>query len=233
MTASSFEKTSLNQVRQVSKRGHYDHETVYQILDQNLIGQVAFVSDQQPIIIPMLFARRNDELLFHGSTKSRLMRVLCSGEPICVSATILDGLVMAKSLFHHSMNYRSVTVFGSGYEVEDKEEHMEALRIISEKTMPGRWDDARQPNAQEIKATCIAAIKIESASVKIRTGAPSDAPEDFDLPVWSGVIPISQSAGDPIRGEQGSQNLELPDYLKSWRSDFNNQNGVVHENINQ
>jgi nitroimidazol reductase NimA-like FMN-containing flavoprotein (pyridoxamine 5'-phosphate oxidase superfamily) len=202
-----FEQTGCNRVRQVAKRGHYDRETVYQILDASLVGNIGFVSD--------------DELLFHGSSKSRLMSMLCGGEKICVSTTLLDGLVMAKSLFHHSMNYRSVTAFGSGYEVTDEKERMEALRIISDKTMVGRWDDARQPNVQEMKATCIAAVKIESASAKIRTGPPSDEPADMELPVWTGVIPLSQIAGDPIDRPDEVANLKVPDYVDQWRQQAN------------
>ncbi len=218
-----FKQTTLNQVRRVAKRGHYDRETVFKILDQNLVGQVGFCSDDGPIIIPMLFARRDDELLFHGSSKSRLMNMLCSGSKICVSATILDGLVLAKSLFHHSMNYRSVTVFGSGYEITSDQQRIEALRIISDKTMPGRWDDARGPNVQEMKATCVAAVKIESASAKIRTGEPADDPDDLTLPVWSGVVPFVQHAGQPLAAADNTPGLEVPEYLNRWRADHNSQ----------
>jgi len=216
-----FEQTGCNRVRQVANRGHYDRETVYQILDASLVGNIGFVTDDGPCIIPMLFARCGDELLFHGSSKSRLMNMLCGGGKICVSTTLLDGLVMAKSLFHHSMNYRSVTVFGCGYEVTDENERMEAVRIIADKTMVGRWDDARQPNVQEMKATCIAAVKIESASAKIRTGPPKDEPDDLELPVWTGVLPLAQVAGEPIDREDEVADLKVPDYVKRWRQEVN------------
>jgi nitroimidazol reductase NimA-like FMN-containing flavoprotein (pyridoxamine 5'-phosphate oxidase superfamily) len=216
-----FEQASCNRVRQVAKRGQYDRKTVYQILDASLVGNIGFVTDDGPCIIPMFFARRDDELLFHGSTKSRLMTMLCSGEKICVSTTLLDGLVMAKSLFHHSMNYRSVTVFGCGYEVNDADSRMEAFKIISDKTMVGRWDDARQPNVQEMKATCIAAVKIESASAKVRTGPPSDERADMELPVWTGVIPLTQVAGDPIDRPDEMADLKVPEYVELWRKTVN------------
>lgn len=213
---SAFEKTNRNAVRQVAKRGHYDFDTVHQVLDINLLANVAFVTPEGPAIIPMLFARRDDVLLFHGSTKSRLMQVLGSGAPICVSSTTLDGLVLAKSVFHHSMNYRSVTVFGTGHEVTDEEERLEALRILTERVMPGRWQDARLPNPQEMKATSVVAVKIESASVKIREGEPVEDPEDLALPVWSGVIPLQQAAAAPIPAASDHESLTCPAYLTHW-----------------
>ena len=216
MSETEYHQTETNRVRQVSKRGIYDQATVFRILDACFVGNVGFNTDDGPCIIPMLLARRDDELLFHGSTKSRLMRLLASGQKICVSATMLDGLVMAKSLFHHSMNYRSVTVFGTGSEVTDPEHKMDAFRVISDKTMIGRWDDARKPNDQERKATSIVAVKIESASAKIRSGPPSDEPADRELPVWTGVIPLMQVAKDPINRPDEPQDLPVPQYMRHW-----------------
>lgn len=213
---SSFEKTKLNTVRQVAKRGHYDCETVHHILDACLLANVAFVVSDSPTVVPMLFARRGDSLLFHGSTKSRLMQLLCSGSKVCVSATTLDGLVLAKSLFHHSMNYHSVTAFGTGHEIIDEGERLEALRLISDKVMQGRWEDARQPSRQEMKATCVAAVKIDSASAKIRTGDPVDDAEDLALPVWSGVIPLRQVAAAPVPASNESVVQPYPRYLTNW-----------------
>ncbi len=221
--AANFEQTQVNKVTQVAKRGHYDRDTVCQILDSNLVGNVGFASETGPFIIPMLFARRDDELLFHGSVKSRLMQMLCSGQPICVSVTMLDGLVFAKSLFHHSMNYRSVSTFGIGRELELESERLEALRVITEKVMPGRWEDARQPSPQEMKATCVAAVRIDSASAKIRTGPPIDDVDDRRLPVWSGVIPLVQTAQAPVCAPDGEIVSEVPDYIKNWQSSFNDQ----------
>lgn len=211
----SFEKTPRNTVKQVAKRGHYDVETVNRVLDSTLLGNVGFVTPDGPVIIPMLFARRDDELLFHGSTKSRLIQMLCSGASICVSVTMLDGLVLAKSVFHHSMNYRSVTAFGKGFEITDEHEKFEALRIITDKVMVGRWEDSRQPNTQEMKATCVAVIKIESASAKIREGEPVDDPEDLKLPAWSGVVPLRQVASEPVPIASDLQS-PCPEYLNNW-----------------
>ena len=213
---SSFERTKQNEVRQVAKRGHYDFETVHRILDSSLLGNVGFVTAEGPVVIPMLFARHGDALLFHGSSKSRLMKMLCSGSPICVSVTILDGLVLAKSIFHHSMNYRSVTVFGCGTEITDEHERLEALQVISDKVMQGRWADARQPNQQEMKATCVAAVKIDSASAKLREGDPVDDAEDLELPVWSGVIPLKQVAEAPVPASADRAIQPFPKYLTNW-----------------
>lgn len=219
MSSREFSVTDQNRVRQVAKRAKYDRDAVNEIFDQSLVCQVGFVQADRPFVIPMFFARRNDELLFHGSTKSRLMQSLISGSPICISVTILDGLVLAKSLFHHSMNYRSVTAFGVGHSLGGDSDKLEALKIISDKSMPGRWDDARKPNAQELKATLIASVTIDSASAKIRTGEPVDDPEDENLPVWSGVIPISQKTSSPLPAKGGQQNL-IPQYLQDWRDEF-------------
>ena len=211
-----FEKTAVNRVRQAAKRGHYDKETVHQILDRNLVANVGFATPDGPFVIPMLFARQEDQLLFHGSTKSRLMQMLCSGSPICVSATSLDGLVLAKSVFHHSMNYRSVTVFGNGVEITDETQRIEALRIITDKVMQGRWEDARQPNQQEMKATCVVGVSINSASAKVRTGDPVEDDNDLNLPVWSGVIPFNQVASPPIPAAADNNSLPSPQYLTDW-----------------
>ncbi len=221
MSENDFQQTQANRVRQAAKRAVYDRETVFQVLDASLIGNVGFNTPDGPCIIPMFFARRGDELLFHGSTKSRLMTMLCSGDCVCVSATLLDGLVMAKSLLHHSMNYRSVSIFGSGSEVKCESERMEALKIFTDKTMVGRWDDARQPSPKEMKATRIAAVKIESASAKVRTGPPDDDPEDLSLPVWTGVVPLRQVAGEPIDRPDEEADLGIPEYVKLWREQFN------------
>ena len=226
MTQNTFEKNPRNRIRQAAKRGVYDRETINAILDGNLVGHVGLIVDAEPVVIPMLFARHNDELLFHGSTKSRIMRALCSGQPVCLSATTLDGLVLAKSLFHHSMNYRSVCVFGSGKEIKHDKQRLQALKVITEKTMPGRWNDARQPSEKELKATCLVAVKIDSASAKIRTGPPNDDEPDLDLPVWSGVVPIALKAGQPIHDVNTDIRFNQPDYLASWLSQFNqNENG--------
>lgn len=221
MSQNEYPVSPKNYVKQVARRGAYDQRSVFQVLDCSLVCNVAFVQDNSPFVIPMLFARRENDLLFHGSTKSRLLRTISSGQELCISATLLDGLVLAKSLFHHSMNYRSVTAFGSGRELTSEDERISALRVISDKVMPGRWEDARQPNAQELKATCVVAVNIETASTKIRSGKPIDDDGDIELPVWSGVVPIRQFVQAPIRDEIGKVKLATPVYLEAWCARFN------------
>ena len=221
MNPNEFPVSAKNRVKQVASRGAYDRQSVYDVLDATLTCNVAFIQDNGPVVIPMLFARQGDDLLFHGSTKSRLMQALSSGQQLCISATLLDGLVLAKSLFHHSMNYRSVSVFGTGREVSQDDDRIRALRAISDKVMPARWDDARQPNVQEMKATRVVSVTIETASTKIRTGGPVDDPEDVALPVWSGVVPLRQIAELPIRDESGPEEAATPDYVNAWCGQFN------------
>jgi nitroimidazol reductase NimA-like FMN-containing flavoprotein (pyridoxamine 5'-phosphate oxidase superfamily) len=220
MSQQEFPVSAKNQVKQVAKRGAYDRQTIYRILDSSLVCNIAFVQDNNPFAIPMLFARKGDQLLFHGSTKSRLMKTLSSGQELCISVTLLDGLVLAKSLFHHSMNYRSATVFGAGQTLISEEDRLDALRIISDKVMPGRWDDARQPSAQELKATSVVTVNIHTASSKIRTGSPVDDPADLELPVWSGVVPIRQIAEAAIPDPNGMHDLTMPNYLEAWYKQF-------------
>jgi nitroimidazol reductase NimA-like FMN-containing flavoprotein (pyridoxamine 5'-phosphate oxidase superfamily) len=212
---SSFAADDQNRIRRVPNNAVYDREKVYSILDAALVGQIGFVGESGPVIIPMLFARDGDRLLIHGSTKSRLMLAISGEQKVCFSVTHLDGLVLAKSLFHHSMNYRSVTCFGVGGEVTGVEQRLEALRLMSEKMLPGRWEDARKPSAKEMKATCIAEIMIQSASAKVRKGPPNDDKEDLSLPVWSGILPLRPATGDPIP-DQG-QEVDLPNYIKHWQ----------------
>lgn len=231
MNQNEFPVTSQNRVRQVSKRGGYDRQLVYKVLDLSLICNVAFVQENGPVVIPMLFARNGDDILFHGSTKSRLMQMLSSGQALCLSATLVDGLVLAKSLFHHSMNYRSVSVFATGRELTNDDERMDALRIITDKVMPKRWEDARLPNAQEMKATCVVAASITTASTKIRTGGPIDDTEDLELPVWSGVVPLRQLAEPAIHENVGATALKTPDYVEAWREQYNRQHTSASDNL--
>lgn len=193
-----FAISSLNKIRRLPQRGHYDRETIYAILDAALICHVGFVQDGQPFVIPTLYARDADTLLLHGTPASRLIRHVAGEQPLCISVALLDGLVLAKSVFHHSVNYRSVVIFGRGRLLEDDTEKFNALARFTERVAPGRWNAARQPNAQELKATAVVAVALESASAKIRTGGPKDDEADLDLPVWAGVLPIGEVYGDPI-----------------------------------
>ncbi len=212
----SFPKTDLNQVKRVPNRGHYDKETVYRIFDQAWICHVGFAGETHPTIIPMFHVRVGDEIMFHGATTSRLMQMLASGASVCLSAAMVDGLVLARSLFHHSMNYRSAVAFGTGRLLTGETETMEALKALSDKVMHGRWDDARQPNAKELKATAVVAVKIESASAKIRTGDPSDDQDDMELPVWAGVVPFSQVVGELKPAGDLLKGVSVPGYLDEF-----------------
>ena len=218
---STFEKTTLNTVKRVPKRGIYDKETVYAIVDDALICHVSFVYEGRPIIIPTIHARDGDNLLLHGATSSRMLKHIATGADLAIAVTHLDGLVLARSVFHHSMNYRSAVLFGKGQLIEDPEEKMKALEIFTEKLIPHRWDDARQPSAKEEKATHIVSIPIESASAKVRVGPPGDDDEDYALDVWAGVLPMQTVFGkleaDPLLKEGVDVPTYVVDYANSRR----------------
>ena len=208
-----FPKSERSKLRRIPDRGHYDRETVYDVLDAGMIAHVGIALEGQPFVIPLLYARQDDEIVLHGAKASRLLKVAAAGGEICVTVTLLDGLVLARSLFHHSVNYRSVVVFGKGRLLESEEDKLRALEAISEQMLPGRWADARQPNAKELHATSVVAVKIDEATAKIRTGPPKDEKEDYALPVWAGVIPVRQVSGTPVPDERLEPATPLPDYL--------------------
>jgi uncharacterized protein len=205
------------QVRRLPERGAYDRQTIDGILDEALSCHVGFVEDGQPYVIPTLHARDGDWLYLHGSTASRLLRTLKGGIPICVTVTIHDGLVLARSAFHHSMNYRSVVVLGRAEEVLDQSDKLHALRTMSEHVIPGRWDEVRLPNERELRQTTILRIRLEEASAKIRSGGPKDDNEDLALPVWAGVLPLRLVPDEPVGDERVPEGLALPDYLRTHR----------------
>jgi nitroimidazol reductase NimA-like FMN-containing flavoprotein (pyridoxamine 5'-phosphate oxidase superfamily) len=180
-------------VKREPQRARYDRETIEAILDEALVCHLGFEVDGQPYVIPTLHARVGDRLYVHGSAASRLLRHLAGGARVCVTVTLVDGLVLARSVFNHSVNYRSAVVFGTATLVEDAEKR-EALRALTEQLAPGRWDEARQPTEQELKATWILSLPIDEASAKVRTGPEEDEPEDLDLPVWAGVVPVHLAA---------------------------------------
>ena len=186
-------------VRRLHDRAAYDKETIHAILDAAVVCHVGIVEGDSPAVIPMAFARVGDAIVLHGSSKSRLMVRLGSGTPACVTVTHLDGFVMARSAFHHSVNYRSAVVFGRGELVAGDAAKYAALEAFMEKLHPGRWREVRPPNAVELKATAVVRIPIEEASAKIRTGGPLDDPEDLSLDVWAGVVPLFTSRGEAIR----------------------------------
>jgi nitroimidazol reductase NimA-like FMN-containing flavoprotein (pyridoxamine 5'-phosphate oxidase superfamily) len=196
-----------------------ERQDVVKLLDRSSVCHVGLVTDGQPFVIPTLYARVGDELLLHGSVASRLVRHVRTGEPICVTVTEVDGLVLARSAFETSMNYRSVVVLGSGREVTDPDERLAALRAISEAVLPGRWDDVRPPNDGELRRTMIVAVAIEQCSAKVSSGHPEDPEDELDLPVWAGRVPLRRAAGEPEPSPDLRAGVEVPDYLRTWVDD--------------
>jgi hypothetical protein len=201
-------------VRRHAGRGQYDRETIDAILDAGSVAHVGLVADGQPFVIPMLYAREETEIYLHGSSLSRLLGSVAEGVSMCLTVTLVDGLVLARSAMHHSVNYRSVVVLGDGYLIDDPERKHDALRRIVEQVVPGRSADVRGPNAKELAATEVVALAIREASAKIRTGPPVDARADYDLPVWAGVVPISTTPGEPVPDDRCSE--PLPDYVRTF-----------------
>jgi uncharacterized protein len=202
-------------VKRRAGRGAYDRETVHAILDEGFVGHVGLVDHEQPFVIPMLYARVGEALYLHGSPLSRLLGAAVDGTPLCLTVTLVDGLVLARSAFHHSVNYRSVVLLGQARAVRDREEKVEALRLVVEHIAPGRSADARGPNAKELKATEVVAMTIDEGSAKVRTGPPIDGQEDYEIPIWAGVLPLRLQAGTPVSDAQCEQ--PLPPYIDSYR----------------
>jgi len=198
----TYTPTNRTQVHRLPKRAVYDKAQVHAILDEGRICHVGFVLDGQPFVIPTGYARRGDTLYIHGSAASRMVRESSSGIPISVTVTLLDGFVLARSAFHHSMNYRSVVILGRARLVTDADEKMEALRSFTNHIVDGRWEEVRPPTPSEMKATSVLALALEEVSAKVRTGGPIDDEEDYALPVWAGVVPVRLEAGEPIPDER-------------------------------
>jgi len=211
-----FTRTEKSRINRLPKRGHYDRETIYQILDEALICHVGFVENGQPYVIPINFARVDDSIILHGAKASRLLKHIEAGHPVCVEATIVDGLVLARSVFNHSMNYRSVVLFGKGRPVDGEQEKLSALKAVTEHLLPGRWQEARLPSRKELNATRVVSMKIDEASAKVRLGPVVDDPEDYALPVWAGVLPLQEQALPPIRDELLSEDIPLPEYIARY-----------------
>lgn len=207
--------TARTRVVREPDRGVYDRETLNSILDEGFLCHIGFVADAQPYVIPTSYGRDGDVLYVHGSAASRMLRNLTQGIPVCITVTLLDGLVMARSIFNHSMNYRSVVILGTATLVDDPEEKLKALRTLSEHILPKRWDDVRPPNQKELKATSALRIPIDEFSAKVRTGPPIDDEPDYSYPTWAGVIPLEMRSGTPIRDERCQH--ELPEYLRDYR----------------
>lgn len=205
-------------VHRLPERGAYDRGSIDPILDEALICHVAWVTAEgEPRVIPTIHARDGDTLYIHGSQASRTLRAIRAGGQVCVEATILDGLVLARSTFNHSMNYRSVVVFGTPREVTDHEEMDRAQRILVEHVVPGRTADARMPNDEELKQTAIFALSLDEASAKIRTGGPHDPEEDLALPIWAGVLPLHLTPGEPEPDDRLAPGIQIPGYVTGYR----------------
>jgi uncharacterized protein len=213
---SKFQPTQRTQVKRLPDRGAYDSETVFRILDEGLICHVGFSVDGQPYVIPTGFARVEDTLYIHGSAASRMLRTLAEGVQVCVTVTLLDGLVLARSAFHHSMNYRSVVMLGRATLVSDPAEKIKALEAFTEHVVRGRWNDVRLPTEAELKATTVLALPLAEVSAKIRKGPPKDDAEDYELPIWAGVVPLTIAPAAPIDDPRLKAGLEPPAYAKKY-----------------
>ncbi len=208
--------TTRTRVVREPDRAVYYRETVYRILDEGFLCHAGFVIDGQPFVIPTSYGRNADSLYIHGSAASRMLRQMKDGVPVCITVTLLDGLVLARSVFNHSMNYRSVVILGKATLVDDPQEKLAALRILSEHILPGRWDDARQPNEHELKATSVLRVPIEEFSAKVRTGPPIDDEEDYSFPTWAGVVPLEMVAGTPIDDPRLLLGRAVPEYARNY-----------------
>jgi nitroimidazol reductase NimA-like FMN-containing flavoprotein (pyridoxamine 5'-phosphate oxidase superfamily) len=208
------------QLHRLPKRGSHETGVIHQILDAGFLAHVGFCVDGQPFVIPTLFGRDrySEKLYMHGSAASRMLRELETGVSACVTVTLVDGLVLARSAFHHSMNYRSVVAFGTARRIDDPEQKTQALRVISDHLIAGRWNEVREPTEKELKATAVLEFSIEEASAKVRTGPPLDDEGDYALSVWAGVLPLELTAGSPIADERLPQDIDAPSYVTQYRN---------------
>lgn len=208
--------TPRTTVKRLPARGLYDREAIYAILDEALTCHVGFVDEGQPFVIPTIHVRHDHRLILHGSRRSRLLIRLAEGAPACVTVTLLDGLVLARSAFHHSMNYRSVVLLGQATEITDRDEKRTALYQLVERIVPGRSKDSRGPSEAELQATAVVTFPLDEMSAKVRVGPPKDEEADYDLPHWAGVIPLSLTPGDPIPDPRLRAGIPAPDYAKAY-----------------
>lgn len=214
--------TKRSELRRYPDRGSHDASTIHAILDAGFLAHVGFAVNGQPFVIPTLYGRCGDKLYMHGSAASRMLRELQGGAPACVAVTIIDGLVLARAAFHHSMNYRSVVAFGTARKIQETERILEALRVISEHMIAGRWADVRGPSEKELKATMVLEFSIEETSTKIRKGPPIDEEEDYALPFWAGIVPISLSAGKPESDPKMRARNDVPTYIRDYEARLKN-----------
>jgi uncharacterized protein len=213
-----FTATEKTTIKRLPNRGEYDRSAVYQILDEAFLCHVGFVVDGQPFVIPTGYARIADKLYIHGSPASRMLRSLAGGIEVCVTVTLLDGLVLARSAFHHSMNYRSVVVLGKATVVESAEEKFVALKAFTNHVVPKRWDEVREPNEREIKGTLVLELPLIEVSAKVRTGPPLDDEEDYAIPVWAGVLPLRLMTGEPVADDRLNDGISIPSHVTNYNN---------------
>jgi len=213
-----YEVSKRNKVRQLREKAVYDKKAVHEILDSALLASVGFVQDGQPVVVPMLYGREGEVVFLHGARKARVIRLLESTTTACMNVTHVDALVYARSAFNSSMNYRSATVYGSPRLVDDPDEKLHALRVITECTMPGRWDELREPLENEVKKTGIIALEIESASAKISTGMPDDEDADYEIPVWAGILPLKSAFTTLESDDRLIEGVEASDVVRAMEN---------------
>jgi len=204
-----------SKIKRIPKRGIYDRKEIYQILDNHFICHLAFIHNDVPIVIPTMYGRENDVIYVHGAAASRMLKELAKGVAMCLSVASVNALVLARSAFHHSLNYKSVVIFGNGKLIEDKNKKNKALKVISENAIKGRWDESRLPTSKELNATKVIAITIDEVSAKVRDEGVNDAKKDMNLPIWAGLVPINETYGKPIKSPDLNNNIELPKSVKN------------------
>jgi hypothetical protein len=214
----SYPQSRTNKIRQLPEKASYDRQTIHRVLDAGMVAQVAFIQDAAPVVVPMIYGRDGDTVLLHGARKARVIRLLKETGKACLNVTLLDGLVLARSAFSSSMEYRSVTVFGTPRLVEGSDAKVRALRIISEHTMPGRWDELREPHDREVKMTGVIALEIDTASAKISDNGVDDEDDDYQIPIWAGVLPITSSVGSLVDDERLLPGVEPSDIVRALQN---------------
>jgi nitroimidazol reductase NimA-like FMN-containing flavoprotein (pyridoxamine 5'-phosphate oxidase superfamily) len=214
---SQLSQTERTTLKRLPKRGSFDRGVINAILDEGFICHVGFIADHKPVVIPTGYARVDERLIIHGSQASRMLRALGKGIDVCVTVTLIDGLVLARSAFHHSMNYRSVVIFGRAHVIDGREDKLAALRALSEHMIPGRWDYVREPSERELQQTTVLSVPLTEASAKIRIGQPVDDDEDYDLPIWAGILPLRMSVEDAVADPLLRMDVEIPAHVLSYR----------------
>lgn len=213
---SDFSPTDRTTLKRLPKRGDFDRDAIFAILDEAFICHVGFIVDGKPVVIPTSYVRVADDVYIHGSAASRMLRSLEEGIDVCVTVTLIDGLVLARSAFHHSINYRSVVIFGKATMVDESDEKLRALHAFTEHVVPGRWADVRPPYESELRATLVLRLRLAEVSAKVRTGPPIDDDEDYTLPVWAGVVPLRLIADAPVTDDRVADGIEAPAYVRQY-----------------